>query len=160
MITITEKGERAKELFVAGYNCSQAVAGAFAEDMGLPLETVLRLSQPFGGGMGRLREVCGTFSGILFVVGQLYGDSEPNSPNKAEVYKTVQTLAERFKAERGSIICREILGFMKNQETDPAHPSERTEEFYHKRPCAVVCAMAASLLEEYIKEREDTGRIS
>lgn len=155
MINITEKGVRAKELFLSGYNCAQAVAGAFAEDMEMPLETVLRIAMPFGGGMGRLREVCGAFSGIVFVVGQLYGDAEPQSPNKAAVYAAVQSMSEKFKAEMGSIICREILGLDKDSGTDP-HPSKRTEEYYHKRPCAEVCALAASILEGYIKEKNGT----
>lgn len=150
-IPTTPKGEKARELFVAGYNCSQSVAGAFAEEIGLPLDTVLKLAQPFGGGMGRMREVCGTFSGALFVIGQLYGDTDPKSDNKAKVYTIVQELAAEFRAAHGSLICREILGFMKNQETDPAHPSERNEEFYKKRPCAHVCAATASLLEAYLK---------
>lgn len=152
MITITDKGKRAEELFISGYNCSQSVAGAFAEEIGLPLDTVFKLAQPFGGGMGRLREVCGAFSGMLFVIGQLYGDSAPDSPNKAEIYKRVQVVAESFKAEHGSIVCREILELAKNQETDPANPSKRTDAFYKHRPCAFVCAAAASILEEYINE--------
>ncbi len=152
MIEITTKGERAKELFLAGYNCSQSVAGAFAEEIGLSLDRVLKLSQPFGGGMGRMREVCGTFSGAMFVIGQLYGDAAPNSSNKARVYTIVQELAARFKEEHGSLICREILGFSKDQDTDPAHPSERTEAFYKKRPCARVCAVTASILDAYLRE--------
>lgn len=153
MTEYTKKGERAQELFFAGYNCSQSVAGAFCEEMGLPLDMVLKLSQPFGGGMGRLREVCGTFSGVLFVIGQLYGDTDPKSDNKAKVYTMVQELAARFREEHGSLICREILGFAKNHETDPAHPSERNAEFYKKRPCARVCAAAASILEQYLGEK-------
>ncbi len=152
MITITDKGRRAEELFVSGYNCSQAVAGAFADELGLPLDTILKLAQPFGGGMGRLREVCGAFSGVLFVIGQLYGDSAPDSKNKAEIYKRVQAIAEQFRAEHGSIVCREILELAKNQETDPANPSKRTDEFYKHRPCSTVCAVAASILDEYINE--------
>lgn len=152
MIEITKKGELALELFKQGYNCSQSVAGAFADEIGLPFETVIKLAQPFGGGMGRMREVCGTFSGMLFAVGQIYGDTDPKSDNKAKVYSIVQELAEQFKNEHGSIICREILGFQKGRETDPAHPSERNSEFYAKRPCAEVCAEAASLLEKYLAE--------
>lgn len=153
---ITEKGEKARALFLSGYNCAQAVAGAFSEEMGLPSEAVLRMTMPFGGGMGRLREVCGAFSGIVFVVGQLWGDAEPQSPNKAAVYAVVQSMSDNFKAEMGSIICREILGLEKDSGTDP-HPSKRTEEYYHKRPCAEICALAASMLEEYIKEKSGAG---
>ncbi|MCI8387756.1 MAG: C_GCAxxG_C_C family protein [Clostridiales bacterium] len=154
---MTQKGERARELFLQGYNCAQSVAGAFSEEIGLPLDTVLKLAQPFGAGMGRLREICGTFSGMLFVVGQLYGSSEPAGSEagdtaKKRVYSIVQALAERFRAERGTIICREILGLMKNAETDPNNPSARTEEYYKKRPCARVCAESASLLERYLSE--------
>ena len=148
-IPTTPKGEKARELFVAGYNCSQSVA----EEIGLPLDTVLKLAQPFGGGMGRMREVCGTFSGALFVIGQLYGDTDPKSDNKARVYTIVQELAAEFRAAHGSLICREILGFMKNQETDPAHPSERNEEFYKKRPCAEYVGMCARITEEIIMEK-------
>jgi C_GCAxxG_C_C family probable redox protein len=153
MMEITKKGECALELFFEGYNCSQSVAGAFADEIGLPLETVLKLSQPFGGGMGRMREVCGTFSGAMFVVGQLWGDAEPKSENKARVYEIVQELAGQFKDEHGSIICREILGLIKGTETDPSHPSERNAEFYKKRPCARVCSETASLLERYINDK-------
>lgn len=152
MIEITPKGEKARDLFLRGYNCAQAVAGAFTEEIGLPIDTILSMAQPFGGGMGRLREVCGAFSGMLFVVGRLYGDAVPNSDNKADVYVIVQTLADRFRKEHGSVICREILGFAKERETDPAHPSKRTEEYYGKRPCAYVCAAAASLISEYLTE--------
>ena len=87
----------------------------------------------------------------MTIIGQLYGDTDPKSDNKAKVYTIVQELAAEFRAAHGSLICREILGFMKNQETDPAHPSERNEEFYKKRPCAHVCAATASLLETYLK---------
>lgn len=155
MTEITPKGERARELFLEGYTCAQSVAGAFAEEMGMPLDTVLRISMPFGGGMGRLREVCGTFSGIVLVVGQLYGDNIPKSPNKAKVYSIVQELAARFKAEYGTIICRELLGELAARDTDPSKPSERTDEYYKKRPCASVCAAAASILETYLAEHND-----
>ena len=156
MTEITQKGIIARELFLKGYNCAQSVAGAFAEEIGLPLETVLKLAQPFGAGMGRLREVCGTFSGMLFVVGQLYGGCEPGSApdgSKARVYSIVQELAERFRARRGTLICRELLGLGRGAETDPSRPSERTAEYYKKRPCAEICAESASLLEAYLSER-------
>lgn len=155
MIKITQKGERARELFLEGYSCAQSVAGAFAEEMGMPLDTVLRISMPFGGGMGQLREVCGTFSGMVLVVGQLFGDSIPKSPNKGNVYSIVRELAVRFKAEYGTIICRELLGELAARDADPSKPSERTDEYYKKRPCAVVCAAAASILENYLTEHKD-----
>ena len=148
MINITNKGQKAVELFHGGYNCAQAVAGAFADEMGFPLETVLKLAQPFGGGIGRLREVCGAFSGAVLVIGQLYGDDAPNSPNKMEVYKIVQHLAERFREERGSLVCREILEAMKNDKDQPADAPKGG----HNPGCANMCALSASILEEYIRE--------
>ena len=153
MIRITNKGEMARELFLSGYTCAQAVAGAFSDEIGMPRETVLRLALPFGGGMGRLREVCGTFSGMLFVVGAIYGDDLPKSPEKAKVYTIVQELAERFRAEYGTIVCRELLGAA-GKDTNPACPSERTAEYYQKRPCADICAAAASILETYLNEHK------
>ncbi len=153
-MNITPRGVRARELFLAGYNCSQAVAGAYYDKIGLDFETVMRLAEPFGGGMGRLREVCGTFSGALFVIGQLYGGSQPKSPTKALVYSYTQELAARLRELRGTIICRELLGFAQGHETDPAHPSERNAEFYRKRPCPEIAAETASLLEELLEKWE------
>ena len=110
MTEITGRGRRAKELFLSGYNCAQSVAGAYADVIGLPETLVLRLSQPFGGGMGRMREVCGTLSGALFVVAQLYGGEDPSTDEekrdgKARVYAVVQDIASSFRAEHGTIIC-------------------------------------------------------
>lgn len=153
MTTITPRGEKAKELFLSGYNCSQSVVGAYADVIGLPFDTLMKISLPFGGGFGRMREVCGTFSGAMFVLGALEGDTEHDPAVKAAVYADVQALAIRFKEERSSLICREILGFTKGEETDPLHPGERNEAFYHHRPCGDICALTASLLEELLKEK-------
>ncbi len=153
-MVITPKGERAKELFLSGYNCAQSVAGAFADEIGLPLERVLRLSQPFGAGFGRLREVCGTFSGMMFVVGELYGDALPNSENKAKIYGRVQELSARFRAANGAFLCRDILG-PEFADTNPSSPSARTLEYYLSRPCPMVCARAASILEVWLAEQKE-----
>lgn len=102
--------ERAMELFKQGYNCSQSVFGAFCEECGIDFETALKLSSSFGGGMGRLREVCGAVSGMFMVVGMKYGYTDPkDSVSKAEHYKRIQELAEEFKENNRSIVCRELL---------------------------------------------------
>ncbi len=148
----SKRGEKAKELFLQGYNCSQSVAGAFADLSGIDFDTLMKLALPFGAGVGRMREVCGAFSGMLFAVGFVYGDSEHDARIKADVYRKVQQLAESFKTERGSLICREILGLKPNEGTEPDKISERTADFYKKRPCADACATAATVLEQFISE--------
>lgn len=141
-----KKGEQARALFMQGYNCSQSVAAAFCEEAGLDQDTMLKISVGLGGGMGRLREVCGAFSGAVLVLGMLYGSTDPAS--KMTVYSIVQQLAEGFKAENGSIVCKELLGLAK-PEGSPV-PEPRTADYYKKRPCAGLVAQAADLLAEYI----------
>ena len=147
------KGKEAKELFLQGYNCSQSVVGAYAGRLGMDFDVAMKTASSFGGGMGRLREVCGAVSGMFFVAGALYGYEDPKDPEaKKEHYERIQLLASRFKKEAGSIICRELLG-LDGKDTSPT-PSERTEEYYKKRPCPDKVALAAKILEEYIKEEE------
>ena len=139
--------QKAIELFVEGYNCAQAVIMVYADKLGMDEKTCAKLSSSFGGGMGRMREVCGAVSGMLMVAGLLYGydGSEDDEVKKAH-YERVQYLAGQFREEAGSIICREIL---KNPPSDPA-PSPRTEEYYRQRPCARMVAVAVRILEAYI----------
>lgn len=146
------KGDIAKQNFMNGYNCSQAILFAFCEDFGLEKETALKISEPFGGGMGRMREVCGTVTGMFMVIGLAMGnDNSKDNTTKKNVYKSVQELAAKFKEDNGSIICRELLGFQKNNKESYV-PSERTKEYYKKRPCPELCKYAADILEEYLKK--------
>lgn len=148
------KGDIAKQNFMNGYNCSQAVLLAFCEDFGLEKETALKISEPFGGGMGRMREVCGTVTGMFMVLGLAMGNSDAkDGSTKKNVYKSVQELAEKFKQDNGSIICRELLGIQKANKESYV-PSERTNEYYKKRPCPELCKYAADILEEYLKEED------
>lgn len=142
------KGELAKQFFEGGKNCSQAVALAFCEEMRIDEETVARQTVGFGGGMGRMREVCGTVSGMTYVISNLFGDR-----NKGEVYEIVQSAAEKFKEENGSIICRELLGLSTAEKQIPV-PEARTEQYYKKRPCAELCKIAADILDEAIKSQK------
>ena len=144
-----DRGIKAAELFLSGHNCAQAVAVAYCDLTGLTERQAARMASAFGGGMGRMREVCGAVSGMLMVLSQLYGYDDPaDDGGKKELYRQVQQLAEKFRAENGSIICRELL---KNPPSDPT-PSARTESYYASRPCARMVLTAARLLEEFIGE--------
>ena len=149
------KKEKAEELFLQGYNCAQAVAGVFAEEMGMDFDTVVKTVSSFGGGMGRMREVCGTVTGMFFVAGAVYGYKDPKDfAAKKEHYERIQLLAARFKEETGSIICRELL-VMEGSDTSPV-PQVRTAEYYQKRPCAQMAGLAAGIMEEYMAQmRQD-----
>lgn len=143
--------EKAMALFEEGYNCAQSVFLAFEDLHGIDRRKAAALSSSFGGGMGRLREVCGAVSGMFLAAGVLYGYDDPKAKEeKAEHYARIQELAAAFEAENGSIVCRELLGLsVKKQEPTP---EERTEEYYKKRPCKELVGMAAELLEAYIEE--------
>lgn len=141
---------RAKELFEKGYNCSQSVFAAFCDEIGLDMDTALMLSSSFGGGMGRLREVCGAVTGMFMIVGLKYGYTSPqDDAGKAEHYKLIQSLALRFKERNGSYICRELLGL--SEDADDPTPDARTESYYQLRPCAVLVANAAEMIDELMK---------
>ena len=143
------RGEKAAELFLEGYNCAQAVAMAFCDVTGLEPKFTAKLASSFGGGMGRMREVCGAVSGMLMVAGLLYGYDGPDEGEaKMAHYQLVQDLAAQFREKAGSIVCREIL---KNPPSDPV-PSPRTEGYYQQRPCVRMVYTAASVLEKYIAE--------
>ena len=141
---------QAAELFLSGCNCAQAVLVAFSDLTGLDTDTAKKISCGFGGGIGRLREVCGAVSGMVMAVGLLYGYTDPgkNDASKKAHYALVQELAGKFREENGSIICRELLD---NPPSDP-NPSPRTEEYYKTRPCTRMVMTAARILDEYIAE--------
>ena len=142
-------GEKAKQLFMEGYNCSQAVLGAFCEECGMDFGTAMKLSSSFGGGMGRLREVCGAVSGMFMVAGLIYGYDDPKGQEeKTKHYERIQELAREFKEENGSIVCRELLG-LTEKKSEPK-PELRSAEYYKKRPCPEMVQMAAEIMEQYI----------
>lgn len=147
---MSEKTEKAKELFKLGYNCSQAVLGVFCEELGLDFETSMKISSSFGGGMGRMREVCGTVSGMLMAAGLAYSSGVGSAESKKNQYEIVQELAGEFKKKNGSIICRELLSGIETS-SSPI-PSERTESYYKKRPCILLVEDAVEILEKYMSE--------
>ena len=139
--------ELAAQYFMEGYNCAQAVFMAYADQLNLDPKFCAKLSSSFGGGMGRMREVCGAVSGMLMAAGLLYGYDGPEEGKvKKNHYACVQTLAEEFRNSNGSIICREIL---KNPPSDP-NPTPRTQSFYEQRPCVRMVMEAVRILDEYI----------
>ncbi len=140
---MSARGDNAKELFLKGNNCAQAVLMSFADKIDMPEEQLKNISAGFGGGIGRLREVCGTFSGLVMALGLISGDKV----DKAALYAQIQRLSEKFKQDNGSIICRDLLGMRKNEKSAPT-PSERTENYYKSRPCADLVKYAAELLEQ------------
>ena len=150
-------GTRAKEYFQAGYNCSQAVFLACTEDMGLDTEMRARLASSFGGGMGGMRQVCGTVSGMMMALGLRYGYADPaDRAAKTAQYETVRALTDEFKRENGSIICRELLGL--DEDFKPKPPEERTESYYKKRPCSRLCAQAAEIFGRYMDAHPEAGK--
>lgn len=146
------RGTRAKELFLEGYNCAQAVVLAYEDYFEESPESLAQLVSAFGGGMGRLREVCGSVSGMFFVLSKVYGYADPKEKDgKMDLYARVQELAARFRERNGSIVCRELLGLA--EKVSAPVPEERTPEYYKKRPCPDIIADAADILEEYLREQ-------
>lgn len=143
--------EKAMQSFLDGYNCSQCMMLAFEDYLTIDLNTALKIASPFGGGMGRLREVCGSVSGMFMVLGFIKGYNEPGDyEGKKELYEHIQELARRYEEANGSIICRDLLGLTVQKEE--AAPEKRTDEYYKKRPCAAKIGSAAEILEAYLNE--------
>lgn len=144
------KGELAKSCFESGYNCAQAVFCAFSDETGFDKETALRLSAGFGGGVGRLREVCGAVSGMTMVLSYKFASTDPEK--KGEIYALIQKAAADFKEQNGSIVCRELLRL--NEEASSPVPEERTAQYYKKRPCSEIVRIAAEITEKYLESEK------
>lgn len=167
-MTPQQAREKAENLFHSGYTCSQAVIGTFCDELGVDFDATLRLAQPFGGGMGRLREVCGTVSGMLMAAGIAQGSSDPqDKAAKTAMYETVQELAAAFRTQNGSIVCRELLGLVPMGQSEDALTSgkavqhviqqpeseARTDEYYKKRPCERLAGDAAEIFQKWLDKR-------
>ena len=172
-----EAAQRARTYFREGYNCCQSVFLAFADRYGFDRELACRLSASFGGGIGRLREVCGTVSAMALICGLECGATEGSDrEGKAANYEQMQQLAAQFKEQSGSLICRELLGlgaqtmdrqvdWQNGQENDRQnretiiggmgnfHPQERTEQYYEVRPCERLVGLAAEIIQKWLDER-------
>ena len=140
------KADKAEKLFREGFNCCQSVYCAFADEMGMTLSEAAKKSSPFGAGFGKLREVCGAVTGMVMVLGEIEGYSDPKDPkSKKALYETVRKLCCSFEESEGSIICRELLGLKKGEELE--EPAIRPENYYKARPCLRACRRAADILE-------------
>lgn len=143
----------ARENFVKGYNCAQAVACAFCEEMGLEEAVVAKMVSSFGGGLGKQREICGAVSGAAFVLGVLRGYSDPAATTeKTEHYARIQKFSAHFKAEHETIICRELLKNLSLKKEHTPEPEARTEEYYRVRPCVRFVETAAGITAEMLAE--------
>ncbi len=144
--------EQARALFLGDFNCAQAVFAAFNDVTGLDAETAMKLSSSFGGGMGRMREVCGAVSAMFMVAGLLYGYSDPaDAEAKAAHYALIQQLAAQFREQHGTILCRDLLAAV---ETDASpNPTPRTDDYYQTRPCLKFVEDAAGLIDRLIAEK-------
>ena len=147
---MSTKADLAEKLFRDGYNCAQAVACAFADESGIDEKTLCKLSSSFGGGMARLREVCGCVSGMFLISGMINYPDEADKSAKDAQYAAAQKLAQKFKDECGSIICRELLS-LPSQAPDSPVSEERTQKYYTKRPCVQCVRIAAEILEAELK---------
>ncbi len=154
---MSKHSNRALELFKQGYNCSQAVFCAFCDEFGMDEETALKVSAGLGGGVGRMREVCGTITGAALVAGMLYGATDgKDSQKKAETYEKVREIADEFRKDNPSIICRELLGLTKEaQAKETATPEARTEHYYKKRPCSELVENTAKIIDKKFFKAED-----
>lgn len=141
------KGEIAKDNFLSGANCAQAVALAFKDELGLSEDTIKKLSIGFGGGLARQRLTCGAVSGMALVLGAICSDGK----DKAAAYALIKSACDEFKAETGSLICAEMLSG-KIPKGESTVPEERTPEYYKKRPCADLCFLAAEIAEKYLRQ--------
>lgn len=147
---MSKQGDAAYAWFLKGYNCSQSVVAAFAPQLGLTEETALRLSAGFGAGIGRMREVCGAFCGVVTVLSMVYAD--PADPkDKSRMYALVQQAAEQYRSRNGgSIICRELLAKAGAAPAGGTAAEDRTADYYKKRPCPELCRLCADLCAEFI----------
>lgn len=149
---LEERVERAGRLFKEGYNCAQAVVMAYNDVFGLDDAVAAAISSGFGGGMGRMREVCGSVSGMVALAGLISPASDPSDKQaRTANYALVQEVAGKFRDINGSIICRDLLSLGSKPAAESPVPSERTAEYYRKRPCEELVRISARIIGEKIK---------
>ena len=154
---LEERIQQSVELFMQGYGCSQSVVAAFADLYGLDDQTAKRVAAGFGGGVGRMRMMCGAVSGLVMLAGLDCGQTEgSDKEGKAACYKVVQDLLAKFKERNGSVVCAELLAMNGCKVvTDTNIPDERNAEYYKKRPCAKKVESAARVFAEYLDAKNN-----
>lgn len=141
--------EDAGRMFESGYGCCQAVLSTYADLFGMDKETALRLASPMGGGIGRMREVCGAVSAMALLAGLKQGNTDPKDEKaRTEIYELVRQMSDKFREETGAIVCRELLGLKEREES--AAPDVRDRAYYEKRPCTAYVETAAKIVEEIL----------
>ena len=155
---IEERARKAKQNFLDGYNCCQSVMLAFSDVFEADKLTLSTIASGFGGGLARMREVCGTVSAIGMAAGFISPAVHPkNMEERTANYALVQELAGEFRKENGSIICAELLGLRPKKEIESPAPSERTEEYYRKRPCPELVACSARIIARKLLSMQNAG---
>lgn len=148
---MSNRSTKAKQYFMEGFNCSQAVAAAYADAFGMDAEVMLRLSSSFGAGMGRMRKTCGAVSGMFLIAGLKTGSIDgKDQAAKKQNYEVVRAMADAFRKKNGSITCQTLLG-LRNAELSAA-PSERTPDYYKTRPCLKMVEDACGIIEDFFPE--------
>lgn len=160
MTDLDDRVQKAVELFMQGYNCSQSVFLAFADLYGMDEDTAKRVSAGFGGGVGRMRMMCGAVSGMVMLAGLDAGQTEGNDrKGKADCYAVVQRLVNEFKEENGSVICAELLGMSGCKVVrDSTVPDERNTEYYRVRPCSRKVENAARLFADFLEAKRQDAK--
>lgn len=150
-----DRVQKAVDLFKSGCNCSQSVICAYSDVFDMDEHTAMRVSEGFGGGMGRMRSVCGAVSGMFMLAGLKYSKGVPKDiETRTKVYSVVQQMAKDFKEKNGSIVCGDLLGINLPKDTG-AVPTERSADFYKKRPCIGCISDCAGLVQKYLINEND-----
>lgn len=144
------RAEKAEELFKKGCNCAQAVFGALCEDVGMDMDTALKVSEPMGAGTGRMRLTCGAVSGMAMAAGMKLSSGTESTDTRGIVYDTVHSMADEFKVKYGTVICADLLGIGEDKKYCPT-PEVRTKEYYEKRPCLECVKDCVAIAEKYLK---------
>ncbi len=146
------RADKAREMFLEGYNCCQAVVGAFAEDFGFDPVTAMKFAEGFGGGLGRMRLTCGAVQAMAIVAGMKMSHGKPGDlKTRGEIYAVVRKMVGEFKENNGTIVCAELLGMAMPKDDSPM-PEERTKEYYARRPCPDKIHECAAIIEKYLFE--------
>lgn len=154
-LELEERVQRAVDNFMAGYGCCQSVVAAFADIYGMDEAMAKRVAAGFGGGVGRMRMMCGAVSGIVMLVGLDCGQTDGDDrEGKSACYKVVQELLAKSKEDNGSLICAEILGLKGHEKAVSSYQaSPRTAEYYKTRPCAAKVESAARIFADYLRDK-------
>ena len=145
-----KRADKARDMFLQGYNCCQAVVGAFADLYGFDPETAMKMAEGFGGGLGRMRLTCGAVNGMAMVAGMKMSHGKPGDLKlRGDIYAVVRQMVEEFKAQNGTIICAELLGLSMPKDDSPM-PEERTPEYYKRRPCPDKIHQCGLIIEKYL----------